>query len=74
MRGWHPDAPDHWRREVDGNVTLCVWPRGTPVRNYVWEVFDFRVEIDDPIRSGDAPTFEEAMEMAETHLAAMTPG
>lgn len=70
---WEQDAPDHWHRDVDDDVTLSVWPRGMPVRDWVWEVFDFRVDPDEPIRSGSAPTFDEATAMAETHLAAMTP-
>lgn len=68
---WEQDAPDHWHRDVDDDVTLGVWPRGMPVRDWVWDVFDFRVDPEEPIRSGASATFEEATRDAELNLVAL---
>ena len=69
MGEWFADggseaAPDHWRREVDDRWTLSVWPRfGTG--EWVWEVWDFERDTDEPITAGKAPSFEEAKKRAE---------
>jgi hypothetical protein len=78
--GGPESAPDHWRCEVDDDITLTVWPRMNG--RWVWEVWDRTHTCggptpderkgcapcenpDEPVETGEVDTFEDAKRAAE---------
>jgi hypothetical protein len=73
LPGWEPDAPDHWRREVDDRFTLSAWPGAMAdlvdsPHAHTWELWDRTVDVDEPTVAGSADSLADAMCQAEAEL------
>ncbi len=82
---WKPDggpesSPDHWRYEVDEDITLTVWPRMNG--RWIWEVWNTEhtcggptpdeqrgclacEDPDEPVLEDEVSSFDEAKRAAE---------
>lgn len=64
---WEQDAPDHWRLDC-GRFVLACWERGNESAPWMWEVFDFDFDPDNPTKSGHATSLKEAQQAAMQFL------